>query len=299
VQADPVTQFLGFYKDRDQKMIGGNVFRRDVPWLGFNLMGGAWFVNDNGTGNPGFQAKHEVDVGYFEVGFEGVLPAGFATSGAFIQAVGHDDLNPIAKRSESINAQFAALELTRPSNFGQPRISIMYASGDKNPTNGTATGFDGVSDFVNFAGNNFAYFGREQLQGRGNQIVNFNSFYPNLRNRFFDAINFVNPGIMALTAGYDATLTTRVNAFFNYNYYDFVQPAALEQAIAIKGGGNVNIHKDIGQDITLGINFRPLIINNVTCNFGTTGFFQGRGFQDISGNNAVLFTHFANLVLVY
>jgi len=299
VQADPVTQLPGFYKERGQQVIGGNVFRRDVPWLGLNVMGGGWYVHDRGTGNAGFQAQHEVNVGYFELATEGVLGYGWNVSAAFIEAAGHDALNPVSKSAQNINAQFAALELTRPTDWYTPRFSIMYASGDGNPKGGTATGFDAAFDNPNFAGANVSYFGREQLQGKGNQIKNFNSFLPNLRNKFFDAVNFVNPGLLALTAGFDTTLTTRVNAFFNYNYFQFMNTASLEQAIVNAGGKPISIDKEIGQDITVGINFRPLIINNVTCNIGTTGFFQGRGFQDISGNNAVLFTHFVNMVLVY
>jgi hypothetical protein len=299
VQADPVTQFLGFYKTRNQDMIGGNVFRNDVPLLGFNVMGGAFYVHDKGTAVlNAVDPLHQVDVAYLELAAQGVI-GGFGFSGAFIEAVGRDAMNPVAQRAVDVNGQFAALEVTRPTDWFTPRTSFMYSSGDKNPKGGTATGFDAVSDNPNFAGNNFSYLGREQEQGRGIQIKNFNSFTPNLRNRFFDAENFVNPGLVTLTAGLDTTLTTRVNAFFNYNYYQFVQPAAIEAAIAEKGGGNLSIAKDLGQDITLGVNFRPLIVNNVTCNIGTTGFFQGKGFQAISGNNAVLFTHFANLVLVY
>ena len=299
MEADPVTQFLSFYKTRSQEMIGGNVFRNDIPWLGFNLMAGSFFVHDLGTGVlNATSAQHEVNVEYLELAAQGVI-GGFGVSGAFIQALGRDEMNPIAQRAVDVNAQFAALEVTRPTDWYTPRVSIMYESGAKNPRGGTATGFDAVSDNPNFAGNNFSYLGREQEQGRGIQIKNFNSFTPNLRNRFFDAENFVNPGLLALTAGFDTTLTTQVNAFFNYNYFQFVQPAAIEAAIAEKGGGNLSIAKDLGQDITLGVNYRPLIVNNVTCNIGTTGFFQGKGFQAISGNNAVLFTHFANLVLVY
>lgn len=198
-----------------------------------------------------------------------------------------------------INAQLVALEVTRPTNWFTPRVSFLYASGDKNPKDGKGRGFDAIFDNANFAGGNFAYLNREQLQGRNTQLANFNSLLPNLRNRFFDPMNFVNPGIMVLTAGCDTTVTTKVNAFVNYNYYRYMEPAALEQAIAASGGKAVSIDNDIGQDVTLGLQYRPLIINNITFNVGSTGFVQGRGFRAITGNDDMLFTHFLNAVIVY
>ncbi len=319
VQADKVSQFLRTNTNRDQVMLGGNVFRRDVPWLGFNLMGAGFYVHDDGTGegvfNNGFNktagvaaaknfGRHTVDAGYLELAAEGVIGS-FGVSGAFIQAIGHDQSNPfttdslVAGRPVDINAQFAALEITRPTNWFTPRASILYASGDKNPTDGKGRGFDAIFDNANFAGGNFTYFNREQLQGRNTQLTNFNSFLPNLRNRFFDPMNFVNPGIMVLTAGCDTTVTTKVNAFVNYNYYRYMEPAAIEQAIVASGGTPVSIDNDIGQDMTLGLQYRPLIINNITFNFGSTGFVQGKGFRAITGNDDMLFTHFLNAVIVY
>jgi hypothetical protein len=314
VQADKVSQFLRTNTDRDQIMLGGNVFRRDVPWLGFNLMGAAFYLHDDGTG-PGTNGvfnknatknfgRHTVDAGYLEFAMEGVIGP-FGISGAFIQALGHDRSNPFAVgpgargRALDVNAQLAALEITRPMNWFTPRASILYASGDSNPTDDQGRGFDAIFDNANFAGANFAYFNREQLQGRGTQLTNFNSFLPNMRNRFFDPMNFMNPGIMVLTAGCDTTVTTKFNAFVNYNYYKYMEPGAVKQAIIASDGPALAIDNDVGQDITIGLQYRPLIINNIVFNVGSTGFVQGKGFRAISGNDEMLFTHFANAVLVY
>lgn len=291
VQQDPISQFLRSTLDRDQVMIGGNVFRRDVPWLGFNLMLAGFYVHD--------EFKRNVDAGYLEFAAEGVIGP-YGVSGAFIQAVGHDEANPFARRAIDANAQFAALEVTRPTNWYTPRFSILYASGDSDPTDGTGRGFDAIFDNPNFAGANFAFFNREQLNSRGLRLTNFNSFLPNLRTKAFDPMNFVNPGLFMLTGGIDTVITTKVNAFVNYNAYWFVEPAALEEAVRIKNGGlDLNIDRELGQDITLGIQYRPLIINNVVFTFGSTGFFQGDGLQALSDSSKTLYTHFANAVFVY
>lgn len=291
IQQDPISQFLRSTESRQQQMVGGNVFRRDVPWLGFNIMGAGFYVHDN--------FKRTVDAAYLEFAAEGVIGP-YGVSGAFIQALGRDEANPFAKRAVNVNAQFAALEITRPTNWVTPRFAALYASGDANPTNGTGRGFDAIFDNPNFSAANFAFFNRETLNTRKLTLVNNNSFLPNLRTKAFDPMNFVNPGIFILTSGLDTVVTTKVNAFVNYNAYWFVEPAAIEQAVAVKNGGlKLAVDRAIGQDITLGFQYRPLIINNMVLTFGSTAFYQGAGMQTLSDTDRTLYTTFANAVFVY
>ena len=71
---------------------------------------------------------------------------------AFYQVLGHDSLNPIAGKRTDINAQMAAVELSLDKDWIRYRTSFFYASGDKNPRDGTARGFDAIFDNPNFAG---------------------------------------------------------------------------------------------------------------------------------------------------
>ena len=80
---------------------------------------------------------------------------------AFYQVLGHDSFNRLAGRRVDINAQMAAAELSLDRDWLRYRTSFFYASGDKNPRDGTARGFDTIFDNPNFAGGFFSFWNRE------------------------------------------------------------------------------------------------------------------------------------------
>jgi hypothetical protein len=41
------------------------------------------------------------------------------------------------------------------------------------------------------------------------------------------------------------------------------------------------VRHDIGFDLSLGVVYRPMLINNVTFTFGGSIFFAGKGFRDV------------------
>ncbi len=57
-------------------------------------------------------------------------------------AVGHDCENPIANTAQEISAGMAALELSYDRDWIRFRTSLFWASGDSDPNNKHATGFD-------------------------------------------------------------------------------------------------------------------------------------------------------------
>jgi hypothetical protein len=290
-QQDAVSQFLRTHERREQTMVAADVFRRDYPVLGFNLYGGLFYTHD--------YFKQTVDAFFVQLAAEGVVGE-YEISAAFIQALGHDSANPIAGRAVDVNAQFAALEITRPTDWYVPRFSVLYASGDGNPTDGTGRGFDAIFDNPDFGGANFAYLNREQMNARGLRLSNFNSFLPNLRTKAFDPSNFVNPGILVLTAGIDTVLTTRATAFFNYNWYRFNEPAALEEGVRLRNGGlNLDVRHFIGADYTIGVVYKPVIIDNLVFTFGTTLFVPGTGLTDLTTETSELYTTFGAATIVY
>ncbi|HUG89928.1 MAG TPA: hypothetical protein VML55_03785 [Planctomycetaceae bacterium] len=297
VQQDQVSQFLKTEEDRDQIIAGVNMFRQDWPVLGVFVHAGAYFNRD--------RFRQSVDSYFFEVAAEGVY-RGFEFTAAFIQALGRDEANPIAQRAVDVNAQFAALEITRPMDWFIPRASVLWASGDDDPTDGTGRGFDAIFDNPFFAGANFAYFNREQLNSRGLRLSNFNSFLPNLRTKAFEPVNFVNPGILVLTAGVDTVLSARTVAFINYNHYEFDSPEAVEQGVRVKNrdaAGNpleLDVSREIGSDITLGVVYKPLIVDNVVLTVGASRFFSGSGIETLAADNhPELYVAFAAFAVVY
>jgi hypothetical protein len=60
------------------------------------------------------------------------------------------------------------------------------------------------------------------------------------------------------------------------NYLRFHRTESLEYVLF-----QPNIRHEIGWDLSLGVAYRPLLINNVTLTFGAATLKPGRGFRDI------------------
>ena len=71
-------------------------------------------------------------------------------------------------------------------------------------------------------------------------------------------------------------MTQRIRAVFNFNHLRFHRTESLEYLLFQN-----RIRHDIGQDLSVGIQYRPLLINNVTMTFGASTLRPGRGFRDI------------------
>lgn len=58
----------------------------------------------------------------------------------------------------------------------------MYSSGDGDPNNNHATGFDAILPNPNFAGGEFSYFQRQGIPLFGANLATRNNLIPNLRS---------------------------------------------------------------------------------------------------------------------
>ena len=86
----------------------------------------------------------------------------------------------------------------------------------------------------------------------------------------------MNPGIFIYNAGMDVEVTQRLKAVFNVNYLRFHRTEPLEYVLFQN-----RIRHDIGFDYSVGVAYRPFLINNVTMTFGAATLQTGRGFRDI------------------
>ncbi|HEX4631709.1 MAG TPA: hypothetical protein VH188_12175, partial [Chthoniobacterales bacterium] len=91
---------------------------------------------------------------------------------ALYEVLGEDGFNGIAQQRVSINAQMAALELSIDKDWLRFKLSGFYASGDDNPRNSHATGFDTIFDKPFFVGGPFSFFFHQGLN-IGGTSVNF------------------------------------------------------------------------------------------------------------------------------
>ncbi len=120
-----------------------------------------------------------------------------------------------------INAGFAALELSMDFDWIRPRISLLYGSGDDDPYDDEANGFDAIFENPQFAGADTSYWIRQAvpLIGGGRvALATRNGVLNSLRSsKEQGQSNFTNPGIMLAGLGVDMDVTPKLRLSFNAN----------------------------------------------------------------------------------
>lgn len=281
---------LNRFDTRHQNVYIANVFRQDFIRKGYTIQGSLHY-NDDRRGveydRNGFLVRpaligdvrpHAIKVGYLGLSGDGHLGR-INLSHSYYYAFGRDDRNPIAGRDVRVKSHMAALETSIDKDYLRFKGSFFWAQGDANPTDNKASGFDAIFDDPNFVGGQFSYWTRNgiRLTQTGVGLVQPNSLLPSLRSsKIQGQANFVNPGIFIYNAGLDVELTQRIKAVFNINYLRFHRTEPLEYVLFQN-----RIRHDIGFDYSVGVAYRPFLINNVTFNFGAATLQTGRGFRDI------------------
>ncbi len=289
VQAEKDTNsMLNTFNDRQQQVLIANYYHQDFIWPGYTLQGSVHYNHDRPSfkfDNNGFLVRPD-PVGVFQPHGLDVVYLGFAGDGhinrfnithAFYWALGRDSLNPLAGCGQDINAQMAAIELSYDRDWARFRTSFFWSSGDGNPNNKHATGFDSILDNPNFAGGQFSFLQRQAIPLFGVNLVNRFSLIPDLRaSKIQGQSNFVNPGLQLFNLGVDFDLTPKLKLINNYNLEWFDKTASLETFV-FQG----NIRRFIGADLSTGLEYRPLLSNNVIVTAGVATLIPGDGFRDL------------------
>ncbi|HLY37875.1 MAG TPA: hypothetical protein VKU61_07555 [Candidatus Binatia bacterium] len=295
------------FSDRKQNIAIANITRQDFLWPGYSAQLSLNFNDDepsrhydeNGflvrPANIGDSTRHAVRVGY--LGWTGDGHIGrFGITHAFFEAVGRDTHNPIAQRAQDINAQMAAIELSYDRDWLRFKSSFLWASGDDNPEDGKAHGFDSIFDNPEFAGGPFSFWQRQgiKLTGTNVNLVNRFSLLPDLRSSKDEGqANFVNPGLFLFNVGVSGRLTPKLSFDANVNYLRFQSTNVLRLTLLQNDIGN-----DIGVDYSIGFRYRPLLIDNIVLVLGLGGFSPLDGFHDIFGSRT-LFQAFGSATFTY
>jgi hypothetical protein len=290
LEKDTNSNLNSLEEPRNQNVYIANFFRQDFLFKGYTIQGVAAFNDDladihydtNGflvrLALVGSARPHSIKAGYLGINGDGHI-GWLNLSNSYYFAFGEDEFNPIAGRKTQIRSHMAAVEASIDRDWLRYRASIFYASGDKDPTDDRATGFDAIFDDPNFAGGQFSYWNRQGIRLVSTEIglVQPNSLLPSLRSSKTEGnANFVNPGITIFNAGVDAELTQTVKAIFNANYLRFDRTESLEYVLF-----QPRVRHEIGGDLSLGVVYRPFLINNVTFTFGGSIFLAGKGFKDV------------------
>jgi hypothetical protein len=281
---------LNRFDTRHQNVYIANIFRQDFMRKGYTIQGSLHYNDDRRSvqyDRNGFLVRpaligdvrpHAIKVGYLGLSGDGHLGK-LNLSHSYYYVFGRDDNNPIAGRSVSVRSNMGAVEASVDHDYLRFKGSFFFAQGDSNPTDGKATGFDAIFDDPNFVGGQFSYWNRNgiRLTQTGVGLVQPNSILPSLRSsKTQGQANFVNPGIFIYNAGVDVELTQRIKTVFNVNYLRFHRTEPLEYVLFQN-----HIRHEIGWDYSVGVAYRPFLINNVTMTFGASTLQTGRGFRDI------------------
>ena len=281
---------LNTFDDREQEVVIANFYWQDFLWKGYtaqwslhaNLDHGGIHYDENGNivrpAPIGTMRPHAVDAYYLGWAGDGHIGR-LNISHAFYQVLGHDSFNGLAGRPVDINAQMAAVELSYDRDWRRYKASFFYASGDSDTENGTATGFDTILDNPNFTGGPFSYWTRQGFN-LGGTLVNLKqrgSLVPNLRtSKTQGQANFVNPGVFIFGLGSEIEVTPKLRAFLNANYIRFAETDPIKTALL-----TAKVNQEVGWDLSLGVQYRPLLTDNIIISAGFGTLIPGQGFKDI------------------
>jgi hypothetical protein len=281
---------LNKFARRGQDVLIANVYRQDFLWHGYTAQlsfhanfdhGGTHYDENGNLARPapiGTVVPHDVDAFYFGWAGDGHIGR-LNLSHALYEVVGRDSYNGIAGHAVDIDAQMGALELSYDRDWIRYKASMFYASGDHKATDGTAHGFDSIVDNPNFTGGPFSWYVHQgfNLAGTAVGLKQRDSLIPDLRTSKTEGqANFVNPGVLLLGVGTEMDLTPKLRSFINANYVRFMETDPIKTALLTD-----KVAHELGYDLSLGFQYRPLLTDNIIISTGFGTLLPGAGYRDI------------------
>ena len=298
---------------RRDHLFVANAYKQDFPVVGYttqatiihniNRESGRDYYDTNGflirPAVIGDVRPHNYRVTYLGLNGDGHFGVWNLTT-SFYAALGTDDRNQIAGKKQTIRAGFAAAELSRDFSWLRVRANALVASGDKNPFDGKATGFDAILENPQFAGADTSFFIRQGVAligGGGVALSGRNGILPSLRSsKDQGQSNFVNPGLNLLGLGADADLTPEIRLLANISKLNFMNTSVLGVL-----RNQAPPSKDLGVDISIGAQYRPFMTQNVVLNASAAALLPGKGLKQLyeEDKRGPQYSILMNLLLTY
>lgn len=300
-------------RPREDDLFFFNLYRQDFPRFGFtsqlsvihnrNREDADDYYDDNGflvrPAVIGDVRPHDYQVTYLGYNGDGHFGRNNLTTSAWL-ALGSDERNPLAQKRQSIEAFFFASELSRDFDWIRLRGNFLYASGDKDPFNDTAAGFDAILENPQFAGADTSFFIRQAVPlvgGGGVALSGRNGILPSLRSsKDKGQSNFVNPGLSLLGVGADFDVLPTLRVLGNVSYLRFNETEVLgvlrNQAAP---------DKELGVDISTGLQFRPLYSQNIVITGSVAALMPGKGLRELYPDEKTvpLYSALLNVLLAF
>ena len=301
---------LGAGAVRNDDVVIANSFVQDFPVAGFtseavlahnrNREGGEQQYDDHGVlqrpAAIGLERGRDYRVTYLGYNGDGHFGrTNLSVSGYFV--FGNETRGLFSERPDQVRAFFGAAEVSRDYDWVRARLSVLYASGDTDPYDERATGYDAIFENPLFAGADTSFWIRESvpLIGGGRVALSGrNGVLNSLRSsKDFGQSNFTNPGLILIGGGADLDLTPTLRASVNLNGLWFADSASVEAA---RSQGSIG--RDIGLDVSAALTWRPLAIQNIVLRLSAAVLAPGSGYRALFGDETQ-FSILANAVLTY
>ena len=296
---------------RDEQVIVANLYKQDLFFLGHTVEGvvihredtagdDGLHYDDNGflvrPASIGSERAKNVYNTYLGLNSDGHIGP-INVNSSYYYTFGSESHNAIADKATKIDAHMGALEISHDFNWVRLKTSVFYASGDKNPYDDRATGFDTIFDNPQFAGGDTSYWQRQGIPfigGGGVALVNRFSLIPDLKpGKEQGQSNFVNPGLRLYNVGADLSLTPKLQLTSNATYLQFDRTESLE---VLRQDGSID--NSIGFDLSTGIIYRPFLNNNVQIRLAGGALLPSKGLKNLYGDDT-LYHGFTNLIFNY
>lgn len=297
-------------KLRDDDVFAVNLFRQDWPVVGFttqgivahnvNREGQEVYYNRNGfierPGSFGLEKGRNYQVTYLGLNGDGHFGRTNLTAAAYL-AVGRESRGAFIDRPREVFAGFAAAEASWDFDWTRLRVSGLYASGDPDPFDDTANGYDAINELPLIAGADTSYHIRQSIPligGGGVALTTRNGVLNNLRTSIqHGQSNFANPGTVILGVGTDFDLSPTFRLSTNVNHVRFADSTVLEVA---RNQGNIS--EELGWDVSVASIWRPFMTQNIVIRVSYAEMLPGKGFKQLFPDQRG-YSMLANLVFTY
>ncbi|HVT34694.1 MAG TPA: FimV/HubP family polar landmark protein [Nevskiaceae bacterium] len=287
-----------------------NLYRQDFPVMGFTSQGviaanlnreeGHRFYDDNGflerPASFGTEQPRRYHVTYLGYNGDGHFGRINLTTSLYA-ALGRESRGVFSASARDIAAGFGAAEISFDQDWVRWKLSLLWASGDHDPYDGTANGFDAIFENPIFAGADTSFYIRQAIPligGGGVALSMRNGVLNDLRtSKEHGQSNFTNAGTQLAGVGADFDLMPQLRLSTNFNYLRFDQVAVLE--LARNQGG---ISRNIGLDLSGALIWRPWFSQNIVARLSAARLLPGAGFRDLFPEGQP-YSLLGNLILTY
>ena len=272
---------------REDYIAAANLYWQDLFVKGFisqftvvhnhNNEEGEFFFDNNGfiarPASLGTERSRGYDVTYVGYSGDGHFDR-LNLSTSLYYAFGQVKPGVFVRDDTDISAAFAAAEFSMDFDWIRPKLSLLYASGDDDPFDTDAEGFDAIFENPQFAGSDASYWIRQAVPLIGGGRVGLsprNGVLNSLRSsKEQGQSNFTNPGMLLAGLGVDMDILPQLRISANYNALYFDKTGVLEVA-----RNQANIDDKIGDEFSIAAIYRPLNSQNIVLRASYSHLFPG------------------------